>query len=323
LIARYTPGMRNLFIVVLGCLVASGSGRAQTWQPPADSARCPSQWGAADERGAGNLKSPELVLRASRLIRTGEVIELAHVLSPSMPLNPTRQFNVHTKRTTMSPESNRRGSNEELVVAEIGQVGTQFDGFAHQTIGDSMYNCFKVSEVAGRTGFTRLGIQNVGAIVTRGVLIDIAALKNLEMLADRYEISVQDLQQALSKEGVTLQRGDAVIVHTGWGKLWGKDNAKYRATNPGIGVAASEWLARQGPILVGADTPPVEVSPNPDRQLSLPTHQIMLVVNGIHLLENMKLDELASKRAYEFAFVIQPLKIEGGTGSTVAPIAIR
>ena len=79
----------------------------------------------------------------------------------------------------------------------------------------------------------------------------------------------------------------------------------------------------QDPILVGADTAPVEVSPNPDPQLSLPVHQIMLVVNGIHLLENLKLEELAAKRVYEFALTMQPLKLKGGTGSTVAPAAIR
>jgi kynurenine formamidase len=240
-----------------------------------------------------------------------------------MPMPATRQFNLHTKRTTANPESNRRGSNEELVIAEIGQVGTQFDGFAHQTIGDSMYNCVKVTEASTRSGFTKLGIQNVGALVTRGVLIDIAALKNVDMLPDTYEITIEDLEQALSNERIALQRGDAVIIHTGWGKLWGKESAKYQASNPGIGVRASEWLARQGPILVGADTGPVEISPNPDRQLSLPTHQIMLVVNGIHLLENLKLDELAAKRVYEFAFIVEPLKIQGGTGSTVAPIAIH
>lgn len=315
--------MRLFAIAAIVWTIAGGIAHAQTWRPPSDTERCPSKWGPADERGAGNLKGPELVLRAARLIRAGEVIELGHVLSPGMPLNPTRQFDVHTKRTTMNPQSNRRGSNEELVIAEIGQVGTQFDGFAHQTIGDSLYNCFKLDDISARGGFTRLGIQNVGAIVTRGVLIDIAALKNVEMLPDAYEISAGDLQQALTKQRVTLQRGDAVIIHTGWGRLWGKDNARYQATNPGIGVAAAEWLAMQGPILVGADTAPVEVNPNPDRQLSLPTHQIMLVVNGIHLLENMKLDELAGKQVYEFALVVEPLKIQGGTGSSVAPIAIR
>jgi kynurenine formamidase len=105
--------------------------------------------------------------------------------------------------------------------------------------------------------------------------------------------------------------------------LWERDNVRYSSGNPGVGVPAAEWLARQRPVLVGADTPPVEVSPNPDPQLSLPVHQIMLVVNGIHTLENLKLDELAAKRVHEFAFIVQPLKIEGATGSTVAPIAIR
>jgi kynurenine formamidase len=315
--------MHRLLVFVVAGLAVTGTASAQSWQPPADAARCPSPWGATDERGAGNLKGSEAVLRATKLIRTGEVIELGQVLSASMPMPATRQFDVHTKRTFMNPESNRRGSNEELVVAEIGQVGTQFDGFAHQTIGESLYNCFKVGDVSTRTGFTKLGIQNVGAIVTRGVLVDVAALKGVEMLPETYEITVQDLQQALSKQGVTLGRGDAVLVHTGWGKLWGKDNARYQATNPGIGVAASEWLAKQSPMLVGADTGPVEVSPNPDKQLSLPTHQIMLVINGIHLLENLKLDELAAKRVYEFALVVEPLKIQGGTGSSVAPIAIH
>ena len=88
-------------------------------------------------------------------------------------------------------------------------------------------------------------------------------------------------------------------------------------------MATAEWLVKQDPMLVGSDNWPVEVAPNPDSQISLPGHQIFLVVNGIHLLENMKLDELASKRVYEFAFMMQPLKIQGGSGSTVAPIAVR
>src|SRR5262245_13241525 len=170
---------------------------AQSWQPPADNQRCPSKWGAADERGSANLMNSETVLRAARLIRRGEVIELGHVLSAAMPINPGRRFEVDTKRTNMTPLANRRGPNEEVMIAEIGQVGTQFDGFAHQTIGNTLYNCFKLDEVSTRTGFTKLGIQNVGALVTRGVLIDVAALKGVDMLADNYEITVQDLQQAL------------------------------------------------------------------------------------------------------------------------------
>jgi kynurenine formamidase len=317
--------MRAIVVIVaaLTVLVASAPVDAQSWLPPTDGQRCPSKWGAADQRGAANHMKPEAVLRAAKLIRTGEIIELGQVLSGSMPMFGTRRFELYTKRTVLNPGSNRRGSNEEVVFSEIGQVGTQFDGFSHQTIGDSMYNCHKVDEAATRTGFSKLGIENVGALMTRGVVIDVAALKGVEMLPDTYEITVEDLRQSLQRQALTLQPGDAVIVHTGWGRLWGKDNARYSRTNPGIGVAAAEWLARQDPILVGSDNAPINVTPDPDPRLSNPVHQIMLVVHGIHLLENLKLDDLISKRAYEFAFVVQPLKIQGGTGSTVAPIAVR
>jgi len=145
----------------------------------------------------------------------------------------------------------------------------------------------------------------------------------VDMLPDTYEITIKDLQDALAKQRITLQAGDAVLINTGWNKLWAKDNARYVKSCPGIGVAAAEWLARQDPMLIGSDNWPVEVAPNPDPRLSLPVHQIALVVNGIHLLENLKLDDLAAKQVYEFAFVMQPLKAQGFSGSTVAPVAIR
>jgi kynurenine formamidase len=297
---------------------------AQGWNVPAESQRCPSKWGAGDERGSGNhMKNPDTVLRGARLIKTGEVIELGYVLGAGMPFFGTRIFNLHTKRTFMNTGRNTRGSNEEVVTSEIGQVGTQFDGFAHQTHGDSLYNCFKVSEAATRSGFTKLGVEKVGMIFARGVLIDVAGLKGVEMLGDTYEITPADLQQALAKQKLKLQPGDAVIIHTGWGKLYGKDNARYVKSTPGVGVAAAEWLVKQDPVLVGSDNWPVEVAPNPDKNLSLPVHQIFLVVNGVHILENLKLDELVAKRVYEFAFTMQPLKIQGASGSTVAPAAIR
>jgi kynurenine formamidase len=311
--------LASIAAVILLCSPA----RAQTWTVPSQAERCPSKWGVGDERGSANHMKPEAVLRAVRLIKTGEVIEIGQVLSASMPFFGTRRFDVHTKRTVMNDGSNHRGSNEELVVAEMGQVGTQFDGFAHQTHEDRVYNCFKLDEIATRTGFTRLGIEKVGSLITRGVLIDVAALKGVETLPDSYEITVQDLEQALKRQTLSLQPGDAVLIHTGWSRLWGKDNARYVKSCPGIGLAAAAWLARHDPMLVGSDNWPVEVAPNPDPQLSLPVHQFMLVVNGIHLLENLKLDEVAAKRAYEFAFVVQPLKMQGFSGSTVAPIAIR
>ena len=308
-------------LILLGFSIADAA--AQSWQPPSAAERCPSKWGADDERGAANLVTPERVAQAAKLIRTGEVIELGRVLSPDMPLFTGRSFNLYTKRTNGPLGSNRRYSNEELVTTEIGQVGTQLDMFSHQGIDGLLYNCVRIDQAATRNGFTTLGVEKLGALFARGVLVDVAGLKGVDMLPVDYEIRVADLEAALAKERVTLGAGDAVLIHTGWGRLWGVDNAKYATSSPGIGVAAAEWLAKQDVLLIGGDTAPVEILPNPDKQLDLPVHQIALVVNGIFLLENLKLDQLAAKGVYEFAFMVEPLKIRGGTGSTVAPIAIH
>src|SRR5262249_11495283 len=311
----------GLSALLLGGVAAQA--QAPSWTVPAESERCPSKWGAGDERGSGNHMKPQSVLNAVKLIKTGEVIELAHVLGPNMAFFGTRRFDVHRKRRFRTPGPNERGSTEEMILSEIGQVGTQFDGFAHQSHRNSHYNCFKTEEISTRSGFTKLGVHNTGSLITRGVLIDVAGFKGVEMLGDNYEITVEDIEGALKKQELTLQPGDAVIIHTGWGKLYGKDNPRYVKSCPGIGVKAATWLIGTDPMLLGSDNWPVEVAPNPDPQLSLPVHQVALVVNGVHLLENLKLDELVAKRVYEFAFIMQPLKIQGATGSTVSPIAVR
>ena len=311
-----------IVVITLGMGITTANAQGQSWSPPTPEERCPSRWGEGDERGAGNHMGPESVLRATQLIQTGEVIELGQTLNGAMPLGD-RHFDLHMKPTRMNPGTNRRGSNEELVVSEMGQVGTQFDGFGHQTIGDGLYNCYNLPEVMTRTGFTRLGVENVGTLMTRGILIDIAGLKSVTMLPDRYEITVSDLQEALERQQTTLEPGDAVLINTGWGTLWNTDPERFSAGGPGIGVEAAQWLIDRDPMLLGSDNFPVEVSPNPDPQLSLPVHQMMLVVHGIHLVERMKLDTLAATQVHEFAFVIQPLKLQGATGSTVAPVAIH
>jgi kynurenine formamidase len=311
-------------VLALGVLAATSlDASAQSWRPPSPQERCPSKWGAADERGAANYVTPASVLEAARLIKTGEIVELGRVLSADMPFFGTRRFDLHTKRSAGPLGANRRNSNEELIVTELGQVGTQLDTFTHQGIDGQFYNCVRMDDVATRSGFQKLGVEKVGTLFNRGVLVDVAAFKGVEMLAAGYEISAADIQGALAKQSLSLRAGDAVLVRTGWGRLWGTDKARYAGTAPGLGIAAAEWLASQNVMLIGADTMSIEVSPNPDESINLPVHQIALVVNGIFLLENLALDELAAKQLHEFAFVLQPLKIRGGTGSTVAPIAVR
>ena len=308
--------MRHITVFcLLGLVLGSATARAQSWNTPADRERCPSKWGSGDQRGAGNHMKPETVLRATKLIRSGEVIELGRVLSPSMPLLGTRRFEVHTKRTVMNPGTNRRGSNEEMVLSEIGQVGTQFDGFSHQTIGDSMYNCFKVEETATRSGFTKLGIENVGTLITRGVLINVAALKRADV-AGHLRITPQDLQALQRRNGAAAGRRR----HHPRGGASSEARTTLRESRAGSQDRRGRVAGAPGFVLVGSDNSAVGVARTSTR--SNP-HQIMLVINGIHLLENMKLDELAAKQTDEFAFILQPLKIEGGTGSTVAPTAVR
>jgi kynurenine formamidase len=290
--------------------------QAQGWSPPAAGQRCPSRWGANDRRGSMNLMTPERARRAAALIRTGTIVELGHVLQPSMPFFGTRRFDVHLKQQFMNPEANRRGSNEEIVISEIGQVGTQLDGFPHQTIGEEGYNCVRIPAISSRGGFTEMGIDTVGTIFTRGILLDIAGLRGVPTLPDDYEITVADLEAALQGQNLRIEEGDAIIIHTGWGLLWGRENARYVRSCPGLGVAAAEWLLARNPMLLGADNWPVEVAPSK----TLP--DASLAVHGVHLLENMKLDDLAQRRQHEFALSVQPLKIRGGTGSTVAPSAM-
>ena len=295
----------------------------QPFQMPPDGERCPSKWGAGDERGSANWVKPETILRATKLIKTGELFELGDVLSSDPKqtfINEGRQYNIYTKPSI--PKPNTRSENEEIITTELGQIGTQVDAFAHQMWNDGFYNCFKQADIATRTGFKKLGVENFGTLMSRGVLIDVAGFKGVDMLAPGYVITPEDLQGALAKQNMKLQPGDVVLINTGFGKLLGKDNVKYGKESPGIGLAAGRWLATQDPMLIGADNCCVEVRPS-EPGMSLPIHSLMLIQNGIILLENLLLDKLVAAGAFETAFIMQPLKLKGATGSNVAPVAIR
>jgi kynurenine formamidase len=325
----------RLLIIALAFGCAGATLPAQSWEMPSDAQRCPSKWGAKDEIGSGNLMKPEMVLKAAKLIRTGEVFTLGFHLSAALPLIGSRRFDLHTKRSTAT-DPGTRGENEEVVIAELGQVGTQLDAFAHQIYGGEYYNCITNHEMSfpdttstelsagARQGFPKLGVEKIPDIMTRGVLIDVAGSKNVDMLQGGYVITADDLQQALAKEKLKIEPGDAVMINTGWGKLYTvKDKDKYLKSSPGIGIEAGEWLIKQNPMLVGTDTCCVEVRPYPEQKMNLPIHAMFLIDYGVYLVENLKLEPLAAAHAYETAYIMTPLKIDGATGSTIDPIAVR
>jgi kynurenine formamidase len=295
--------------------VAVTRGQSDRWYP--------SRWGAADQRGAANRITPAKVLEARDVIKQGTLYQLGHVYEPGMPMFGTRHYSLRIPQAFSMPGKNQAVYHDEIVSGELGQIGTQFDGLGHLGIGDLFYNGNKRSEFAQAEGLTKLGIENVGAIVTRGVLIDVAKFKGVEQLQGGYEITAADLKGALQRQGVQIRSGDMVLIHTGWGSLWMKDNARFIANEPGIGLAAAQFLVDAEVVVVGADTWGVEVMPNPDASLSAPVHQLLLARNGIYLHENLITADLARDNAYEFMYSYAPLRLKGATGSPGNPIAIR
>ena len=288
-----------------------------------------SEWGPDDERGAANRITPQKVLEATRLIKEGRIYELGRVYEAGMPLFPGRYYSLTIPG---SPTGGPFGKNnlvyhDEIVSGQIGQVGTQFDGLGH--VGtringeDIFYNGFKRSEFGTAGGLNKLGVENVGVFVTRGVLIDMAGYKGVDRLPVGTVITATDLQDALEQQSIELSEGDVVLIHTGHGLLWMVDNDEYNRGAPGIGVEAALWLAEKRVAMTGADTWPVEVIPSEDPELAFPVHQELIARRGIYNLENLNLSELAADKVYEFAFMFAPVKFKGATGSPGNPIAIR
>ena len=226
-------------------------------------------------------------------------------------------------RTSGPLGENQLTWHEEIVSGELGQVGTQFDALSHISIGNLCYNGLKQDDIITPEGFTKLGVEQVGPIVTRGVLIDVVAYKQVEQLPDRYEITADDLKGALGQQKTEIRPGDVVVIHTGWGKHWMVDNDRYTETEPGIGLSAGQYLVEKEIVMVAADNWGIEVVPNPDESLAFPVHQLFLAKHGIYNLENIITADLAKDKVYQFGFIFTPLRLKGATGSPGNPIAIR
>lgn len=309
--SKHLLGLIAAGILATGALAAPASA-AEDWYP--------SRYGAEDQAGASNLMTPEKALQATQLIKTGQTISLARTYEPEMPLFGQRVFAV---RGTSGLAGGPFGDNgviwmDDFLATEIGQVGTQFDGLGHIGIGagsNKFYNGLDAGDVVGPTGLKKLGIEHVKPFFTRGIMLDMVALKgrNLEL---GEEITVEDIEAALGKQGLDpIGEGDVVIFHTGWGRLWKEDNATFNSGEPGVGIDAAEYLADRGVAVVGSDAWAVEVVPNPDDTQIFPVHQIFLVKNGMFIHENVATEKLVAAGVDEFAYIFNPLAVKGATGS--------
>jgi kynurenine formamidase len=287
----------------------------------------PSRYGPDDQKGAANLMTAERARDAARLIRTGQVYQLGRVYDREMPIFPHRTFRLTIPAFRTVRGENRQVGRDEFFVGEIGQMGTQMDGLGHVGCrlpdGDTWYNGVKSKDMEDAYGLTRLGVENAGVFFTRGVLIDVAKHRGVERLPVGYEIGLDELKTVLEKQGVQVQKGDVVLIRTGHGNLWKKDNDTFGSGEPGIGLDVARWLITQDIAMVGSDNWGVEVDPPANKNRPIEVHQWMITKNGIYFLENLDLEGLAADRAYEFAFLFAPLRLKGATGSPGNPIAVR
>lgn len=295
----------------------------------------PSRWGAADEAGSTNWITPQKVLDAAKLIKTGKIYKIGRTYEQGMPLFGARAFSLRIPGgPTGGPfGKNKLIYNDEYLSTEIGQVGTQFDGLGHIGIqlgpdGDKnqmrYYNGFTAQEVNDAYGLKKLGTEKLKPIFTRAHLVDVVPLKG-RMWDAGEEITVANIIAALSRVNINerdVKEGDAILFHTGWGQLWMKNNDKYNAGCPGIGMEAAQWIAKKGLCLTGADTWPTEVIPNPDKDLAFPVHGELITKNGIVNHENLIFDDLLKDNVYQFVYSFTPSPIKGATGSNGCPIAI-
>jgi kynurenine formamidase len=287
-------------------------------------------------------------------IKHARVIDLTHTWDKDSPIagvNPPYSFELSATHanTRCHPEFNdgcqlsfasevmhwsgQHGAPSIDAIGHIGRDGKLFPGPDAPAAPDA----------AASTSNPDEGISGVGAhlaidqfpkdlLINRGVLLDVArmVMGDSRPLPMNFEITARHLRDAARRQKVKLEKGDTVFIRTGWGPLFksapGMNPGEYNGPfSPGPGLDAAEYLIANGARIVGNDTltfekrPPVVLEP---KFQVFPVHMRLITDAGIYIIENLDLEELSRARAYEFAVVVPPLKIKGGTGSAVRVFAL-
>jgi kynurenine formamidase len=302
-------------------------------------------WGKDDEVGSLNALSNQSRAAALALANRGEVFDLGMTYSrrsykfaghsPGEIISFRSPDGAHRMADPDVPPAALNGDNvfwhsEALFISD--NVATQIDGLAHITAGLDYhwYNGFKESDWGGDWGPRKCDASTIPPIIARGVLIDVAAFKQVDALPSHTAITRKDLEETLAWEGVTLAVGDVVLVRTGTGRFWGEDGADHARIaehdSAGVDLDGTKWLvADQGAIMVGSDTSGYEVSPpaGPSGTM-IPAHRYLLVDQGVHLGEFHYLESLSQAKAYTFCYVAVTNKIKGtAAGFALRPLALR
>ncbi|MBL8295598.1 MAG: cyclase family protein [Bryobacterales bacterium] len=237
---------------------------------------------------------------------------------PHHPNHPPFLFSLAKQHGDYVTPGGTSSASEAITLG--GHVGTHIDSLCHFSCNGVLHGGIPAAgNQSYGEGLKAHSIAEVGLIVRRGVLLDIAELEGVDELPEDFSVTAEHLERAQEAHGVTVRAGDVVLLRTGWARFW-REPARYiRQTHgPGPEEPGAQWLSARRIFAAGSDTIAFEKVP----ATNMPVHVHMLVESGIYLLEALNLEELARDKQYEFLFVGTPLKIEGGTGSPIRPFAL-
>ncbi len=295
------------------------------------------RWGDEDQLGTLNYITPEKIKEGAALVRQGKIVSCTLPYDANGPQTGTgRRFNpmlrmmaTGTDVAALSDNPYGFGFSDVMVIMPL-QAGTQWDGLAHCFAEGQMYNGRDMRLVTSQ-GARVNGIEQVAdKVATRGVLLDIPRFKGVDWLEPGTPVSIADLEGCAQRQGVTVGRGDALLVRTGhmalcrakgsWAGYAGGDA-------PGLSLETAAWLHAREVAAVATDTWGMEVRPNETRDLFQPLHRILIPYMGLLVGEIFDLDPLAADCAadgvYEFFFVAPPLPFTGAVGSPLNAYAIK
>ncbi|MFI1914195.1 cyclase family protein [Nocardia sp. NPDC020380] len=326
---------------------------ADEWRKTAERIRNWGRWGADDQLGTLNLITPARIAAAAALARQGRTIQLGVPFDAYGPQsasgfrrNPVHLMSVDGGDAEFAANLGEWGGRTEAQIAGMYahspmrfnddyimmplQAATQWDALSHVYYDGEMYNGYPAAAVTS-FGATKLGIERVaerGGVVGRGVLLDVARHQNVARLAPSTVITPQDLDAVAASQDVSIEPGDILVVRTGWWTrfLETRKAGEWFGATPGLSWRCAQWLHEHDIAAVAVDNPTVEVMP-PEDGVLMPLHMLALRDMGMPLGEIWDLEALgrdcAEDGVYEFLLCAPALRIPGGVGTPISPVAIK
>lgn len=324
---KHTLSKLTITAALLSAFAVSANGAARTVGN--------SPWGPDDEIGRLNLITDASRSAILSRISGGNTYDLSVDYFIGMPSwqaagDPHyRIWMTHTPHGTVIDDPLHVGNTMNEHVSYTGaaismytHMGTHIDALVHFGLDGRIWNGFSAREHLGDRGWKVAGAEKIPPLVARGVLIDVAAAKGVDMLPDGYRITRNGLVAALNKQHTELHEGDVVLIRTGRMKVY-EDTQAYMANPPGLGMAAARFLVEEsGAMVVGADNLSFESFPSELETDYVPVHTYLLAEQGAPIMELVYLEELSRDKVYEFAFIGGSLKLRGSDAAPIRPLAI-